>query len=462
MRVCVIALVALGCGSPAVQRTIDAAPAPVTPDAGFGFVVPDGQVGTGQPPATDGGSCVFQSFTGKRAPVDLLVLADASSSMADKVVGGQRSKWLSAQSALVAFARDPGSAGLGLGLQFFPLAGNGTQCRTDADCGTGSLCEQRTLCLSAGQPPGDAPECGPQGPFVLCPSGTTCAPVGSCSLTGADCSGLGMPCPGGVAGDVCQMQPTTCRTAADVCTPASYQQLAVPIADLPAAALPFVRTLAMRRPGGATPMSEAVIGALNHLHARLGAMPDRRAALIIATDGLPSGCSNQDIPTIADAIYTAAHSFTPPVPTYVIGVLDDMSLALGKAGLTELAQAGTTAMPFVLSPTEDLNTKLLEALARIRGDVLPCDYAIPDEKKGSIDFGQVNLHFAGTAGAEDVPYVTRADRCDATRGGWHYDVDPATASPSRVVACPATCSRFKADAMGKVELRFGCKTIVIQ
>jgi hypothetical protein len=177
---------------------------------------------------------------------------------------------------------------------------------------------------------------------------------------------------------------------------------------------------------------------------------------------LPSGCSNQDIPTIADAIYTAAHSFTPAVPTYVIGLLDDASLTLGKAGLTELAQAGGTTAPFVVSPNEELTSKLLAALAQIRGAVLPCDYAIPDEKKGSIDFGQVNLHFAGTSGAEDVPYVGAAARCDATRGGWHYDVDPAAGAPARVVACPATCDRFKADGGGQVELRFGCKTIVIQ
>jgi hypothetical protein len=457
-----LALAILGCGGgPAVQQAtaVDAA-APLPSPDGFVFSVPD--AAAGQPPAGDGGSCAFQSFTGKRAPVDLLVLADASSSMADKVTGGTRSKWLSSHDALVAFARDPGSAGLGLGLQFFPLAGNGTACASSSDCGLGLACEQRRVCLTPGMPPGDAPGCGPLGPFTLCPSTSTCSPIGSCSMTGLDCGNIGAACPGGLAGDTCQPQPLTCQSAADVCTPASYQNLAAPIADLPGAALAFVRTLSMRRPGGATPMSEGVIGSLNHLHARLTAMPGRRAALIVATDGVPSGCSNQDIPAIADAIYTAAHSFSPPIPTYVIGVLDDMTLDLGKSGLGELARAGGTGTPFIISPTDDLSAKLLAALGQIRGDVLPCDYAIPEEKKGSLDFGQVNVHFAGAMGDEDLGYVARQDRCDA-RGGWYYDVDPALGgTPSRVVTCPGTCSRLKAEAGGKVELRFGCKTLVIQ
>ena len=66
---------------------------------------------------------------------------------------------------------------------------------------------------------------------------------------------------------------------------------------------------------------------------------------------------------------------------------------------------------------------------------------------------------AGTG--EDIPYVSTAARCDPMRGGWYYDVDPAMAAPTRVVTCPATCDRLKAEPNANVNLVFGCKTIVI-
>ena len=52
-----------------------------------------------------------------------------------------------------------------------------------------------------------------------------------------------------------------------------------------------------------------------------------------------------------------------------------------------------------------------------------------------------------------------ADKCDPARGGWYYDVDPATGgTPTRVRLCDSTCNQVKADMTGRVELLFGCVT----
>jgi hypothetical protein len=58
----------------------------------------------------------------------------------------------------------------------------------------------------------------------------------------------------------------------------------------------------------------------------------------------------------------------------------------------------------------------------------------------------------------------RADRPDAVKGGWYHDVHPEAdiGTPARVVVCDATCKRFQAGTMGKVPLRFGCKTRLIE
>jgi hypothetical protein len=71
----------------------------------------------------------------------------------------------------------------------------------------------------------------------------------------------------------------------------------------------------------------------------------------------------------------------------------------------------------------------------------------------------VHLQIGGAG--EDVPYVARPAQCHPTRGGWHYDVDPSAGPPRHVLACPATCARLKAEPTARVELRFGCKTVIL-
>jgi hypothetical protein len=424
--------------------------------AGFGFDPTDAGAGERAGVGGAGGqSCAFQSFAAERLPLDLVVLVDASGSMADPVAGAGQSKWEMAQEALFSFVKDPGSAGLGLGLQFFPAVGAGSPCSSAADCGDpqASMCGQRQLCVSDGRSGGAT--CGPAMP--VCPAGATCQTLGTCAMTGAPCINAGGACPGG---DACRTEPTTCLATTPLCAPDRYAQLAVPIAELPAGAPALVRLLGMRRAGGVTPMSEAVVGTLTHLRARATAMPRRRAALVLATDGLPSGCSDRDIPLVGDAIWTARN--TPPsVPTYVIGVLDAADLTGGKVALAELARAGGSGEPFILTPAGDLTQRLLAALARIRGDALPCEYAIP-AGTGTIDFDRVNVAWRTSGAAENFLYVASAQRCDPARGGWYYDVEPTAGKPSRVILCPASCTRLKGDAAAQVELRFGCKTEVIE
>jgi hypothetical protein len=212
---------------------------------------------------------------------------------------------------------------------------------------------------------------------------------------------------------------------------------------------------------GDTPMGPAVRGVLAHLRARLQANPGRRAALILTGDGLPEGsCPMNDIPTIA-ADVAAAYAGPPSIPTYVIGVFGAAELATAQPEMDRLAMAGGSNKAFVLEANADLTQRLQQALEQIRGAALACEYRIPPASGGSIDFGKVNVRYSGPGGAENVPYVERADRCDPMRGGWYYDVVPAMGMPARILTCPATCRRFNTEKNGKVELVFGCGAQVI-
>lgn len=427
------------------------------PDAGPGPAMPPPPPGVGEGPR-----CAEEAHRAQMVPLDLLLLVDTSGSMNEMVA--TQTKWVMANNALQAFVKDPKSAGIGLGLQFFPYLTGGKMCTTDADCGrTGSRpnfwCHVSHVCVGPGNV--IAQSCDPMVGF-LCRE-KTCRPLGRCSQSGLDCLDIGRPCPAGVAGDMCTAQPRTCQNTDDAgsCVATAYEKLVVPIADLPGAAPGLTVALTSKSPIGGTPMGPAAEGALTHLRAHLAARPGRRAALVLVSDGLPQGCANDTVETVA-GVLAAARAGAPAIPTYIIGVFDQAALNMSRASLDRLAMAGGTGMPFVVTTTADLTQRFLDALAQIRGTALACEFRIPAPTMGQIDFGKVNVRVNTAAGAEELIYVTTMDRCDPMRGGWYYDVNPATGTPTRVLMCPASCNRLKQAADQTVELRFGCRNSIIE
>jgi hypothetical protein len=475
----VVGIVLLGGGACGKAQVTDIGPAAGAPGAsprpgtgngadpapggsGGGFTLPEPAPAPATPAPAATPQCAAEAHTAEPVQLDLMILVDSSSSMTG--AAGARSKWATAQAALSSFVADPKSAGLGVGLQFFPKE---SICTTDQDCvpgatSTNRYCTGKQICAGPGGPAPNASACGPP-PFVIveprpvanCPMGTTCQALGFCSGNGENCTNLGQPCPMG-AGD-CQGYPRTCASVFGGCDETSYAMPTVPIQPLPAGLAFFNRVISRKTPDGGTPMGPAVRGVLNHLRARLAANPGHKVALILASDGLPSGCQRGDIASIA-ADLNAAFAGSPSIPTYVIGVFSQSELAMARPQLDSLAAGGGTGQAFVLTASDDLNARLLEALEQIRGFAVACDYRIPAPAVGSLDYGKVNVRFSGAAGPENVPYVESIDRCDPVRGGWYYDVHPAAGKPGRVLMCPATCSRFKAERSVQVDLVFGCAT----
>jgi hypothetical protein len=352
-----------------------------------------------------------------------------------------------------------------VGLQVFPFTIHGKPCTTDADCGFGTgpgpsgyWCARPFLCAGPGVTLATARTCDPNDAY--CPEpGTRCTLSGRCSQSGARCVNFGQPCPGGVAADVCGQASTVCKMQIDSCTPGDYARPRVPIGTLPAAVAEMTQGLAAVGPGGNTPIAPALEGAARYLREHLAANPGHRGALVLASDIAPSGCQGASVDGVAAAI-EAARTASPSISTYVIGAVSPGDAIRGAAA-GRLAQAGGTTTPFILNDVAaDLGNNFLEALKAIRGSALACEFRIPTPTGGSIDHGKVNVRYLSAAGGEDLLYVGSAAGCDAMKGGWYYDVNPAMGTPSTVRVCPATCGRFKADVGGSVELRFGCRTRV--
>ena len=463
-----------GCGKPVIESAEGTPGMPPGAAAGGSRPAPGGGPSFGLPEPADGGTaeagaggvaapgpgdmCAEEVQAASLVPVDLLLLLDASGSMAEKI--GARSRWELARDALAAFVKDGRSAGLGVGLQLFPL-----HTRTCPDDGTCFLpspggCRVFSACLAPGAALASGLACGAPGDDP-CPAGTTCTPLGRCSLSGGDCVGMGQPCASGMASDLCGVRPRQCRlgpSARGSCDVDDYRAPTVPVAELPIGADRLVGAMETRLPIGATQLGVALQGALAHLQARAQANPGRRAVLVIISDGLPQGCVVDN--DVAPALQ-AARSAVPSISTYIVGVFGDNEPPAVRTTVDRFAQAGGTGAAILVTPNEQLTERFLAALNQIRGAAVPCDLAIPKPASGQIDFAKVNVRVDGAAGASDLLYVTARDRCGPTTEGWYYDADLAAAPPTRVHLCPAVCDRLKSDARASVQLRFGCRSRTI-
>lgn len=402
-------------------------------------------------------ACMGRTVVGQRTPVDLLVMLDRSGSMLLPTTGG-RSKWDAVTEALSDFVRAPSSAGLSVGLQLFPLNVPGVPdaCTATPQCGTQGPCVLR-VCQEAGSEP-----CVTN---ADCTRGVTCVEFGWCRdgqafgcfpIGGSACMSAGGP-----GGPCVSRASSYCRNA-ESCDVARYAAPAVEVAELPSGAVAVLNAIAANRPAGisSTPTWPALQGVVNQARARAAANPGRRVAVLFATDGLPSGrCEPRDIPTIARVAREALMG-TPSVPVFVVGVFAD-SDATARTNLDQIAAAGGTRASFITGTGGDAARRLGEALDAIRTTTIACNYRVPAPAGMdlAVDFARVNVEFSSAAGRATVPYVRGADQCSATRGGWHYDVDPTRATPTQVILCPETCRVINQVQGAAIDLRIGCQTV---
>jgi hypothetical protein len=90
---------------------------------------------------------------------------------------------------------------------------------------------------------------------------------------------------------------------------------------------------------------------------------------------------------------------------------------------------------------------------------LDCEWTIPDAPQGQVfDKGKVNVKYTPGGGSEkDIFYVPSKADCDPVNGGWYYDDND---SPTKVMVCPSTCGEISIDLNGKIDVLFGCETIL--
>jgi hypothetical protein len=228
----------------------------------------------------------------------------------------------------------------------------------------------------------------------------------------------------------------------DECSDSAYETPAVPITPLPSTV--FATTINSYSPNGGTPTQPALGGAIAYAQEQQQANPGTKVAVVLATDGVPNDCNST-----VDNVAAEAQAVASTIPTYVIGVGDELQ------SLDEIAMGGGTTQAFVVSVGNPAQTAtdFQTALSAIRGSTLSCDFQLPTPPAGkTLDPTTLNVVFTPSGGAAMT--LTYDQDCSGANG-WHYD-DPT--NPTKIILCQSTCMSVQADSSAKIDIVTGCET----
>jgi hypothetical protein len=373
--------------------------------------IPTMQAGSAGMPAMN---CGAESHQAMIKPLAIYLLVDWSASMTESV-----DLWTPVKTALTTFVSDTSSAGLEVGLSYFPVSSTDLTVKCDAT-------QYAT----------------PSVEVAMLPEAAT--PV-TASL---DSKMFTLSSPPAMMGEppVMGMLPE--------------DRLSTPTAAALTGSLQYFSTWLAAHPDHIGVVVLATDGE------PAGCDPQSLAAGTAVVRGTP-----EELEASVAAITTAA-SGTPAIKTYVIGVEAPASSGgpggpgggLGnlQQALSQLAAAGDTGKDvFMVGAGTDIQAEFLEAMKEIRGAALPCSFEIPLPTVGILDHNKVNVDFQpDPAAMTTVPFtkVDSAAACGDNAAAWHYD-DPA--NPTSIELCPAACTAARDAEMSNVSISLGCETRVL-
>lgn len=241
--------------------------------------------------------------------------------------------------------------------------------------------------------------------------------------------------------------------ATPACDQVAYREPTVPYGPLPMNAMAIEAAVDAEAPDGFnTPMYPALGGAILKGIEMATNNPGEVSAVLLITDGEPMGpgtmCSGVNPEDPAVIAQLAATGKSMGVSTYVVGLP-----GVNQAVANQIAMAGGSDTAILVGVT-NVAAEFQQALQKVAGSAIPCDYAIPDEViSGEIGLNKVNVEITPPGGQPmTVPYD---DTC--ANGGWKYD-DPA--APTVILLCPSTCDALKAQNGANLKVLLGCGTVV--
>ena len=234
-------------------------------------------------------------------------------------------------------------------------------------------------------------------------------------------------------------------------------------------------------PAGGTPTRPALQGTISYAAQASQSNPNSKSVIVFLTDGEPgfgvvvnssvyatnscddltngcvpttgTGCTtaDQEVSNVAAVIATA-----PARSVYLVATGDLTLLTID----TWAAASGNPAISLVSEAPTQAAATLRAALHSIRSNTISCSFQIPTPTSGSVDPTKLNVSYIdGTGNTQTMRRTSdgTSSTCSGSAYGWYFD-DPT--APRAVNLCSSTCNALQQDAQAKVEVVFGCTTLI--
>jgi hypothetical protein len=140
---------------------------------------------------------------------------------------------------------------------------------------------------------------------------------------------------------------------------------------------------------------------------------------------------------------------------------DGLSAAEGKIYRELVTQTGGVSGDLCLQDFKPVFDRLARAV--VGGSKLACEWQIPPPPAGkTFTPSQTNISYGGAAGQprRQIPNVDSATACTNVKDGWAWFYDD-NVRPTKITVCPQACVSIQADAMARIDIFFGCPTVIV-
>jgi hypothetical protein len=134
----------------------------------------------------------------------------------------------------------------------------------------------------------------------------------------------------------------------------------------------------------------------------------------------------------------------------------DQAAAIGQVYVDLVANTKGVGGDLCLQDFQPVFDRLAEQIIMTSGSEITCEWALPAAPKDQSFTRELVSVVRGSdaGGTSPLTQVTSAAACAA--GGWYFD---NLLNPSKIVACPSTCTELQGQTGGRVDVTFGCEAV---
>jgi hypothetical protein len=189
-------------------------------------------------------------------------------------------------------------------------------------------------------------------------------------------------------------------------------------------------------------------------HLRLEAS---KSFVIITDDDATDAPNNSaqafiDALTAADPVMFQTFSFNG---VYCFTDCEGLAAAIGDVYIDLVSMTNGISGDLCLQDFQPVFDRLAEQIVMTSGTEITCEWTFPVPPTGQ-SFATDLVSVERSAGGAKTPLTRVNSEADCAAGGFYFD---SLFNPTRIIACPTTCTELQDQVGGQVDVTFGCEAV---